>query len=220
MKSKILLRYLTFVFGLYLLAWGVVLIVRSTIGTTPITCVNYVVSLHTPFSLGTCTFIINMLLIAGQLWLMRGFGTRRDHVEVALQIPFSFVFAAFIDINMALTRGFAPSGYAMSIAILLAGCIVQAAGVVLELKPRVAMMSAEAFVKYAARRYGREFGRIKVGFDLALVSTAVLLSLCIAGRVEGVREGSFIAAAITGYIVTFLNTRIITRRNLQRIIRA
>lgn len=220
MKNKILLRYLTFVFGLYLLAWGVVLIVRSTIGTTPITCVNYVVSLHTPLSLGACTFIINMLLIAGQLWLMRGFGTRRDYVEVALQLPFSFVFAAFIDINMLLTRGFAPSGYAMSIAILLAGCIVQAAGVVLELKPRVAMMSAEAFVKYAARRYGREFGRIKVGFDLALVSTAVLLSLCIAGRVEGVREGSFIAAALTGYIVTFLNTRIITRRNLQRIIHA
>lgn len=58
-------RYLVFVAGLYFLAAGVVLIVRSALGTTPISSVNYVMSLNTPLTLGTCTFIINMLLIVG-----------------------------------------------------------------------------------------------------------------------------------------------------------
>ena len=40
--------------------------------------------------------------------------------------------------------------------------MVQSIGVVLELKPRVAMMSAEAFVKYASRHYNKEFGKFKV----------------------------------------------------------
>mgnify|MGYP002711705506 CR=1 FL=1 len=59
-------RYLVFVIGLYFLAAGIVLIVRSALGTTPISSINYVLSLNSPLSLGTCTFLINMLLILGK----------------------------------------------------------------------------------------------------------------------------------------------------------
>ncbi len=102
-------RYLMFVFGLYFLSAGVVLIVRSALGTTPISSVNYVMSLNSPLSLGVCTFLINMLLIVGQFWLIRERRSRQDTVEILLQIPFSFLFAAFIDLNMALTRGLVPA---------------------------------------------------------------------------------------------------------------
>ncbi len=212
------LRYIVFTLGLYLLAAGIVIIVRSTLGTTPISSINYVISLNTPLTLGTCTFIINMLLIAGQFWLIRKRRTRRDQIEILLQIPFSFIFSAFIDINMALTAGVVPASYTHSILLLLAGCIVQALGVVLEIKPHVVMMSAEAFVRYASENTHREFGKFKVWFDVSLVTTAILLSLLLTQRIEGVREGSLIAALCTGYIVTFLNTRIITRRNLRRLL--
>ena len=80
--------------------------------------------------------------MGGQFWLLRGRTTRRDTVEILLQLPFSFLFALFIDLNMALTEGLVPAGYAASLALLLFGCLVQSVGVVLELKPRVAMMSA------------------------------------------------------------------------------
>ncbi len=212
-------RYSVFVLGLYFLSLGIVLIVCSSLGTTPISSVNYVVSLNTPLSLGTCTFLINMLLILGQFWLIRGNNTRRDTVEILLLIPFSFIFAAFIDINMMLASVLRPTSYLLAIALLLVGCVVQSVGVVLEIKPRVAMMSAEAFVKYASSRYHKEFGKFKIGFDITLVSLAVIISLAVTGRVEGVREGSVIAASITGIIVTFLNTRILTRRNMHRLAR-
>lgn len=210
-------RYLMFLFGLYFLSAGVVLIVRSALGTTPISSVNYVMSLNSPLSLGACTFMINMLLIVGQFWLIRERRSRQDTIEILLQIPFSFVFAAFIDLNMALTSGLVPANYAMSMLLLVVGCVVQAIGVVLEIKPRVAMMSAEAFVKYASERYNMEFGKVKVRFDIALVVMAVLLSLIFTRYVEGVREGSVIAACMTGYIVSFLNNKIMTRRMLGRV---
>lgn len=211
-------RYLMFVFGLYFLSAGVVLIVRSALGTTPISSVNYVMSLNSPLSLGVCTFLINMLLIVGQFWLIRERRSRQDTVEILLQIPFSFLFAAFIDLNMALTRGLVPANYVMSLLLLLVGCVVQAVGVVLEIKPRVAMMSAEAFVKYASQRYNMEFGKVKVRFDVTLVLMAVILSLIFTRYVEGVREGSVIAACMTGYIVSFLNNKIMTRRMLNRLL--
>lgn len=164
--KEIFKRYLVFVIGLYFLAAGIVLIIRSALGTTPISSINYVLSLNSPLSLGTCTFIINMVLILGQFWLIRKNRTRQDIIEILLQLPFSFIFSAFIDFNMMLTSELHPANYGMSIALLLTGCMVQSIGVVLELKPKVAMMSAEAFVKYASRHYNKEFGKFKVYFDI------------------------------------------------------
>ena len=57
---------------------------------------------------------------------------------------------------MALAEDLHPSNYITSIALLLLGCLIQSIGVVLEIKPQVAMMSAEGFVNYAARRYNKE----------------------------------------------------------------
>lgn len=209
-------RYSVFIIGLYFLAAGIVLIIRSALGTTPISSVNYVLSLNSPLSLGTCTFLINMVLILGQFWLIRKNRTRQDIIEILLQLPFSFIFSAFIDFNMTITNNLHPESYGMSIALLLTGCMVQSIGVVLELKPKVAMMSAEAFVKYASRRYNKEFGKFKVYFDVTLVTFAVLLSLLLSQCIEGVREGSLIAACITGYIVSFLNQKIMTRKTLYK----
>ena len=186
--KEIFKRYLVFVIGLYFLAAGIVLIIRSALGTTPISSINYVLSLNSPLSLGTCTFIINMVLILGQYF------------------------------NMMLTSELHPANYGMSIALLLTGCMVQSIGVVLELKPKVAMMSAEAFVKYASRHYNKEFGKFKVYFDITLVTLAVVLSLLLTQGIQGVREGSLIAACITGYIVSFLNQKIMTRKTLHRLL--
>ena len=209
-------KYLVFVIGLYFLAAGVVLIVRSALGTTPISSVNYVLSLNSSLSLGTCTFIINTLLIIGQFWLIRNNKSKRDIIEILLQLPFSFIFSVFIDLNMLLTNDLHPSNYGMSIALLLVGCLVQSIGVVLEIKPRVAM-SAEGFVKYASRNCNKEFGKFKVYFDVTLVTSAVILSLILSQRVEGVREGSIIAACITGYLVSFLNQKIMTQKTLHKL---
>ncbi len=215
---RLVLRYIIFIIGLFFLSLGIVFIVTSTLGTTPISSVNYVLSLNTPLTLGMATFCINMLLIIGQFWLIRDCRTRKDIAEIALQIPFSFLFGAFIDLNMMLCSQLHPESYLAALGFLALGCIVQAIGVTLELKPNVAIMSAEGFVKYAARRYHRQFGRLKVRFDISLVTFAVILSLCFKGRIEGVREGSFIAAAVTGYVVTFMSAHIFTRANVRRIL--
>lgn len=216
--KELLKKYSVFILGLYFLAVGIVLIVRSALGTTPISSVNYVLSLNTPLSLGTWTFIVNVLLILGQFWLIRKDRSRQDTIEILLQLPFSCIFSAFIDFNMALTSNLYPSGYGMSMALLLTGCLIQSIGVVLEIKPKVAMMSAEAFVKYASRCYNKEFGKFKVYFDVTLVTLAVLISLMFTQGIEGIREGSLIAACITGYIVSFLNQKIMTRKTLYKIL--
>lgn len=216
-KKDIFNRYLIFTVGLYFLSMGIVLIVRSALGTTPISSINYVLSLNTPLSLGSCTFIVNMLMILGQFWLIRENITRRDVIEIMLQVPFSFLFSVFIDFNMALTTSLHPANYVEMISYVLIGCVIQSLGVVLEIKPRVAMMSAEAFVNYAARRYNVEFGKLKVRFDICLVLGAIALSLFYTHSIQGVREGTILAACITGYIVSFFNTKVFSHSHIQAV---
>ena len=115
--KKLLEKYLLFIIGLYFLATGIVLILRSTLGTTPISSINYVLSLNTSFSLGTWTFLINLLLIAGQFWFVRDCLNRRDTIEILLQIPFSFLFGLFIDLNMNLTAAIQPTHYITAIIL-------------------------------------------------------------------------------------------------------
>lgn len=215
--KKILARYLIFTVGLYLLSLGIVLIIRSALGTTPISSLNYVVSLNTSLSLGTCTFIQNLFLIATQFWLIRGNSSRKKIFEILMQLPFSFVFGVFIDFNMYLCNNITPNSYITSIILLLIGCVVQSTAVVLEVKPNVVMMSAEGFVKYSADRYNKEFGKIKRKFDIFLVVLAVLASLVMSKHIQGVREGTVIAALITGTIVTFISQKLLTRRNFNKI---
>ena len=215
--QSLFLRYLSFIAGLFFLSLGVDFIVTSSLGTTPISSINYVLSLNLPITLGTATFLFNMLIIALQFWLIRGQGSRTDRVEILLQIPFSVVFSLFIDLNMLWIARLAPQSYGASLVLLAIGCVVQAVGVVLELKPNVAIMSAEGFVKYFCRRYHRNFGRVKVLFDVTLVTTAALLSLLFAGRIDGVREGTLVAALTTGFLVNFLAKRVMTKQMLHRI---
>lgn len=214
-----IIRYAVFIIGLYFLTLGVVLIIRSSLGTSPISSFSYVLSLNTPLTLGMATFILNMLLIAGQFWFLRGIGTRRDYMEIMMQIPFSLLFSAFLDINMYLFRGMTPESYAGALAFLAVGCLIQAFGVVLEIKPNVVAMSGEGFVKYAARRFGKDFGRVKVMVDVGLVILAVVTSLAMTHSVIGVREGTLVAALGVGLLVSFINTRLISHIPVHRILR-
>nr|WP_303027252.1 DUF6198 family protein [Duncaniella muris] len=214
-----IIRYAVFIIGLYFLTLGVVLIIRSSLGTSPISSFSYVLSLNTPLTLGMATFILNMLLIAGQFWFLRGIGTRRDYMEIMMQIPFSLLFSAFLDINMYLFRDMTPESYAGALAFLAVGCLIQAFGVVLEIKPNVVAMSGEGFVKYAARRFGKDFGRVKVMVDVGLVLLAVVTSLAMTHSIIGVREGTLVAALGVGLLVSFINTRLISHIPVHRILR-
>lgn len=82
--KDIIVRYLIFTLGLYCLSLGMVLIVTSSLGTTPISSMNYILSLNTPLTLGIATFIFNMALIVGQLILAHRFASRKDYVEIGI----------------------------------------------------------------------------------------------------------------------------------------
>ena len=122
-----------------------------------------------------------------------------------LQLPLSFLFGWFVDICKWLLSGMVLSEYWMSLIVLLTGCLVLALGACLTVLSQTVMNSGEAFVNAVSRKTGKVFGNIKVVFDVSLVAIAVILSLVFFGRIEGAREGTVIAALVSGFIIRALS---------------
>ena len=69
-KAELLRRYLIFGLSLLIIAFGISIITRSDLGTSPITSVPYVASLNPPLSLGSYFFLFTIILICLQMLLL------------------------------------------------------------------------------------------------------------------------------------------------------
>ena len=189
-------RYIIFLVGLFVNSLGVSLITKANLGTSPISSIPYVLSLNFPLTLGNFTIIFSILLIILQLFILR----KNFKLEHLLQIPISILFGDFIDLTMLLFSFVNPTAYIAKLIYLLIGCVILGFGVYMEVLADVAMLPGESFVRAIVQTWHREFGSTKVCFDVSMAVIAAALSFILAHRLDGVREGTVIAALLVGFI--------------------
>ena len=188
-------RYGVFLAGLFISSLGVSLITKADLGTSPISAIPYVLSLNFPWTLGQFTIAFSLLLILLQLLILR----RSFTPEHLLQIPISVAFGYFIDLTMELLSFLVPQSYPVKLLDLLLGCVVLGFGVYLEILADVAMLPGESFVRAVVWTWKTDFGVTKICFDVSMTAAAALISFLLAGHLEGVREGTVIAALAVGF---------------------
>lgn len=189
-------RYLLFLVGLFINALGVSLVTKASLGTSPISSIPYVLSLNFPLTLGNFTIIFSIFLIILQILILR----KNFKLENVLQIPVSIAFGYFIDITMTMLFWVNPQNYAVKLLALLAGCIVLGFGVYIEVLADVVMLPGESFVRAIVLTWNTNFGTTKIVFDSSMTIIAGTLSLLFFGTLNGVREGTIIAALLVGFI--------------------
>ena len=204
-KKELLRRYLLFFCSVLVNAFSIAVITKALLGTSPISSVPYVLSLFTPGTMGFYTIIMNFFFIVLEMALMKKKEIIEKRYELLGQIPVTLCFGAFIDVSMHYLIGWLnPAFYFAQILMLLAGCFILALGISWEVKANVAMVTGEYLVQVISKSVHKEFGFVKVCFDVTLVLISCILSLCFLSTVEGVREGTVIAALIVGPISHFL----------------
>ena len=193
----ILKRYLLFLIGLSIMAFGVAFSIKASLGTSPISSVPYVVSLFAPLTVGTATIIMHCVFIALQILILRG-----DYHPIQLmQLPVAVFFGYLTDFGVWAVQGINCSAYWQQWLVCLAGILLVAVGVSLEVKAGVVVLAGEGVVLAICQVLPKiKFGYMKVGFDVTLVVTACILSFAFTGRLQGVREGTVAAALLVGLI--------------------
>lgn len=207
-KKEIIKRYVLLIIGLFFSALGVAFTKHGELGVSPISSVANVLSCKFDFlSIGVWLIIWNCILILGQILILRN----KFQLIQLLQIPLSILFGYFTDIGMWIVSGIPIDLYIVKILMVLAGIIILGFGISLSVIANVIMNSGEAFVKAIADTTHKQFGNVKVAFDVSCVVIAVLLSLIFFNfNIVGMREGTIISALLVGVVVKFFN------KNLQQ----
>lgn len=194
-------RYALFISGLFFIALGIAYTKTARLGVSPVSAIANVLSLKfTTVSIGKWLILNNCILLTGQILLLR----KNFKPIQLLQLPLSLLFGAFTDIGMKIAALITVDSYLIQLSYVLIGVMLLSVGITLSVIADVIMNSAEAFVKALSDTSKKNFGDIKVGFDITYVLLSVILSLILFGRIEGTREGTLIAAVGTGFIVKFL----------------
>jgi len=205
-KKEIFKRYILLIISLFFSALGVAVTKRGELGVSPISSVANILSYQfSALSLGTWLIIWNCILIIGQVLILR----KNFRFIQLLQIPVSFLFGYFTDFGMWCASFIPTNSYPIRLILVIMGVIILGFGVSLSVIANVIMNSGEAFVKAISDATDKNFGNIKIAFDISCVMIAIVLSLLFFDlKIVGTREGTIIAAVFTGIVVKFFTKRL------------
>ena len=195
-KTELIKRYIFLLAGLFASGLGVSFITKAGLGTSPITSIPYTLSLGFTPTVGMFTLVFNIFLIILQVILLR----RNFQLQNLLQLPIIALFSFFIDLTMSLLGFMQPETYAMKVVSLIVGCLILGFGVFMEMVANVAMLPGEATVRAVSDVFSTDFGKTKIAFDSSMTVIAAILSFIMFKHLDGVREGTIVAAILVGFI--------------------
>ena len=195
-KTELIKRYIFLLVGLFVNGLGVSFITKAGLGTSPITSIPYTLSLGFTPTVGMFTLVFNIFLIILQVILLR----RNFQLQNLLQLPIIALFSFFIDLTMSLLGFMQPETYAMKVVSLIVGCLILGFGVFMEMVANVAMLPGEATVRAVSDVFSTDFGKTKIAFDSSMTIIAAILSFIMFRHLDGVREGTIVAAILVGFI--------------------
>lgn len=204
-KENLPIRILVLLTGVFIMAFGVALSVRSNLGTTPISSVPYVFSFVFPaVSLGALSILLNLLFVFIQVLILR----KNFTVFHLLQIPVVLLFGWFIDVNLGFMEQLIPANYLLQWVFCLLSCLIIAFGIFLQVKANVSLLPGEGLIVSIADTFKKDFGITKIIFDSLLVILALISTLALLGGLHGVREGTIASALLVGFTVQFYQKHI------------
>lgn len=203
-KSKdLFFRYLLFIIGLFIASLGVAFSTKAGLGTSPVASLPYSVSLVSKaLSFGGWLNLLSVIQIAIQVILLR---KKCKPLEIIIQTVLAFVYGYLTNFSCYLIRNISVNNYFEQLFYMLIGCIVLAFGIWIQLKGGVAMLPGEAMNRAISEVSGKKYENIKILFDIIYIALSAVICLIFLKRLEGVREGSIIAAVAVGSFVKIFN---------------
>lgn len=195
--KEMLIRYVILIIGLFIMAFGVALSTKADLGTSPISCVPYVLSLFLPFSMGQIMFSMLFIFVVLQIILLR---KNYDLLQLT-QLIVAIIFSIVTDITMIMVQNLEIHNYILRWIVCIISFIFVALGVFIEVKADVSLMAGDGLIKAIAKVSNLEFSKVKILFDSTLTIVGALISFIVFYKLEGVREGTIAAAIIVGMIV-------------------
>ena len=194
-------RLLLYLLGMFVLAFGVAIAVKSDLGITPVNSIAFAASRIFSIDHGLMTAIVYCGYVLIQLAILR----KEFHPSGFLQIAVAMLFGLFVSLCNHILSFPTPEIYWVRILLMLVSVVIIAIGILLYLRANLLPQPAEGLMLAIQKKTGWKLHNIKIFFDFIVVSFAAALSLITVQKIIGVREGTLIAMLGVGKVMGFLS---------------
>ena len=182
------------------MALGVTLNTKAGLGISPVTAVPYSIAHAFNISFAMTVFLVYAVMLVIQFVLK---GTKREWKDL-LQIPFSFVFSAFLEWFETLMEVSFTTLW-QNLLLLSAATVCIGAGAAMMVAMRMVPNPPDGVIFAVGMVTGKDLGLLKNILDLVCVAIAVAVDLVFTGRLSSVGIGTFIVMVFTGRVVYVFN---------------
>lgn len=196
MKKILITRSLLYSLGLFIMAIGVSVSKISNLGVSPVNSIPCVISSIVGINMGVCTTIVFILFIGIQILIMR----RDFKWHNLLQILCSTLFGFFVSLTNSLVGICLPecNNYIIQLVYILISIVLVALGILFYIEANILSLPAEGVMQALSHKTGIPLSTSKIIFDISVVVIATIFSLLFLHELNGVREGTIIAAIGVG----------------------
>jgi len=217
--GKRICRWVIYLAGLALLAFGLTLNTKMELGVSAIMTISVTISDVWNLNLGDITLAVYSLFIVIQMVIHLWKGRRSDKKTLgtqllmdALQLPLSLVFTRVMNLVSwwlpVFSEAYAGTFWGSlwgRVIVLIAAIILTGIGVSMSLNMRLVPNPGDGIVQTLAEATGKSVGFTKNWFDILNVCIALVLGLVFTGGLVGVNVGTILAAIGIGRVIAVFN---------------
>jgi len=206
LNKRLLAQIIVYLVGLTILAFGVVFAINSALGISPVNAVPFASSIVSGVGMGISVTVFFLICIGLQIILL---GKEFKWINLT-QIIFSFIFGFLVDFGIWVIGDFTFAAlmgdnvmlsYIGQLIMKAISLVLIAIGLAVYLDAKLINLPSEGLCLAIVDKTGKTFPKVKVAFDCVLVIIAISITLIFLGRLEGIREGTVIAAIFIGKLI-------------------
>ena len=200
MNKERLWRFGIYLVGLVALALGVTLNTKAGLGISPVTAVPYSISGALSVSFPVTVFLVYTVMLILQFILK---GKNREWRDL-LQIPFSFVFSAFLEwFEMLVSVQF--TALWQNLLLLMVATVFIGAGAAMMVAMRLVPNPPDGVIFAVALVTNKDLGLLKNILDIVCVAIAIAVDVLFTGHLSSVGLGTVVVMVFTGRVVYVFN---------------
>ena len=163
-------RIVIYICGIFLLALGGVLAIKSNLGASPVSSLPLSISKVSSISLGTAAAILFIIYVGIQILILRN----DFKIIQLLQIIFAILFGQIMNFFNIIININVENFY-IRILICILSFFVTAFGVVFTITANIVPVAPEGLAQAISKRMNIDFGKAKIYFDCVVVILSVLI---------------------------------------------
>lgn len=203
-EKRIKIRLILYFIGLFIMTLGIAMSVKSDLGVSPVSSIPYTITCIWGLEMGKATILFHAALVVLQVLILRRFFEPKNLLQIAAGIVFGY-FTTFCNYLFSFLP--TPENIPMRLFLMLGSTVLIAVGIFFYLPANIMPLAGEGAMKAISDRSGIAFNKVKIAFDVTMV-TVSLASCLIALHTPGsVGIGTVAAAILVGTVLGMITKR-------------